>query len=165
MLAKTMELGERIETDPALGRLSTSTSGRANDTEPKARAKHPRYPLPFAAESRADRPRGPVVRRGAGPAGHRAAVRPDRRDRRGATGEADELLERARNLRAVYNERLDVDAFIAILDWVHGGDAPTGRPRERGAHRDADVVARRGRPAGAPPLARRRSRRRRRSMR
>jgi len=37
-----------------------------------------------------------------------------------ATGEAVELVERARNLRAVYNERLDVDAFIAILDWIHG---------------------------------------------
>src|SRR5436190_218868 len=37
-----------------------------------------------------------------------------------ATGEAHELLERGRNLRAVYNERLDDGAFLAILDWVHG---------------------------------------------
>ena len=34
-------------------------------------------------------------------------------------GPAAELLERARALRAVYNERLDADAFIAILDWAH----------------------------------------------
>jgi hypothetical protein len=39
---------------------------------------------------------------------------------RPATGEAAELLERARILRAVYNERLDGDAFVAILDFVHG---------------------------------------------
>ena len=34
-------------------------------------------------------------------------------------GPAAELLERARALRAVYNERLDADGFLALLDWAH----------------------------------------------
>ena len=36
-------------------------------------------------------------------------------------GPASELLERARNLRAVYNERLDAETFMTLLDWVHDG--------------------------------------------
>jgi RNA polymerase primary sigma factor len=118
MLAKTMELGKRIETDPASAVVDLHVWG-VNDTEPKARTKHPRYPHRFAAES------ARIVR---------AALSSDEAldllvtaPRFGltdaiaqSTGEAHELLERARNLRAVYNERLDVDAFIAILEWVHG---------------------------------------------
>src|SRR5262245_38205944 len=34
-------------------------------------------------------------------------------------GPAKELLERARALRAVYNERLEADAFISLLDHAH----------------------------------------------
>jgi RNA polymerase primary sigma factor len=118
MLAKTMELGKRIQSDPASAIADLHVWG-ANDTEPKARAKHPRYTHAFGTESTR------IVR---------AALSSDEAmdllvtaPRFGltdeiaeATGEAAELLERARNLRAVYNERLDVDAFVAILDWVHG---------------------------------------------
>src|SRR6185436_10568474 len=50
MLAKTMELGKRIETDPASAVVDLHVWG-VNDTEPKARTKHPRYPHRFAAES------------------------------------------------------------------------------------------------------------------
>ncbi|HET9613781.1 MAG TPA: sigma-70 family RNA polymerase sigma factor [Candidatus Limnocylindrales bacterium] len=118
MLAKTMELGKRIESDPASAVLDVHVWG-VNDTEPKARGKHSRYKHVFVDEATR------VVRS--------ALSSEDALDllvtapRFGltdalaeATGEAAELLERARNLRAVYNERLDVDAFIAILDWVHG---------------------------------------------
>ena len=48
-----------------------------------------------------------------------------------------ELLERARNLRAVYNERLDAEAFLALLDWVHAVGCRAGRPRGGVAHGDA----------------------------
>ena len=118
MLAKTMELGKRIESDPASAVLDLDVWA-VNDTEPKARTTHPRYPHRFAGEA------GRIVS---------SALSSDEAmdllvtaPRFGltdaianATGEAKELLERARNLRAVYNERLDVDAFVAILDWVHG---------------------------------------------
>ena len=118
MLAKTMELGKRIESDPASAVLDLHVWGVSN-SEPKARTSHPRYHHVFGEES------GRIVR---------AALSADEAmdllvtaPRFGltdalaeATGEAAELVEKARNLRSVYNERLDVDAFIAVLEWVHG---------------------------------------------
>jgi RNA polymerase sigma factor (sigma-70 family) len=118
MLAKTMEIGLRITSDPALALLDLH-EWIANATEPTARAKHPRYVLPFGPE--AER----IVRS--------AVAADDALDllvtapRFGfteaiaaATGEAHELLDRARVLRAIYNERLDAESFLNLLDWVHG---------------------------------------------
>jgi RNA polymerase sigma factor (sigma-70 family) len=118
MLAKTMEIGLRITSDPALALLDLH-EWVANATEPTARAKHPRYVLPFGPE--AER----IVRS--------AVAADDALDllvtapRFGfteaiaaATGEAHELLDRARVLRAIYNERLDAESFLNLLDWVHG---------------------------------------------
>ena len=118
MLAKTMELGRRIESDPATAVLDLHVWA-VNGTEPKARTTHPRFAHRFVAESER------IVRA--------ALASDDAMDllvtapRFGltdeiaaATGEAGELLERARILRAVYNERLDADAFVAILDFIHG---------------------------------------------
>ena len=118
MLAKTMELGLRITKDPALAVLDLYV-WTANATEPTARAKHPRYALPFgdlaarivraaieaddAAEFLVTAPRFGLTEAVAS-----------------ATGEAAEILERARNQRAVYNERLDAETFLATLTWVHG---------------------------------------------
>jgi RNA polymerase primary sigma factor len=118
MLAKTMELGRRIDSDPGSAVVDLHVWA-VNDTEPKARKTHPKYPHRFATES------GAIVR---------AALASDDAmdllvtapkfgltdELAEATGDAAELLERARILRAVYNERLDADAFIAILDYVHG---------------------------------------------
>ena len=78
-----------------------------------------------------------------------------------ATGEAGELLERARILRAVYNERLDAERSSRSSTSSTGRPAPAGRARERGADRDADVDPRRGRPARDPALDRGRQRPRR----
>jgi len=50
MLAKTMELGKRIESDPASAVLDLDVWA-VNDTEPKARTTHPRYPHRFAGEA------------------------------------------------------------------------------------------------------------------
>src|SRR5689334_22188078 len=105
MLAKSMELGLRITRDPALAILDLHVWS-ANDSEPTARAKHPKYALPFGALS------ARVVR---------AALESDdaadllvtaprfglTEATANATGEAKEILDRARNQRAVYNERLD----------------------------------------------------------
>ena len=118
MLAKTMEIGLRIATDPALAILDLH-EWVANATEPTARAKHPRYQMPF----------GDVAARIV-----RSAVAADdaldllvTAPRFGfteaiaeATGEARELLDRGRVLRSIYNERLDAEAFLTVLDWVHG---------------------------------------------
>jgi RNA polymerase primary sigma factor len=118
MLAKTMELGLRIKSDPALAVLDLYV-WTANASEPTARAKHPRYALPFgdvaarivrsamesddAADLLVTAPRFGLTEAVAA-----------------ATGEAAEILERARNMRAVYNERLDADTFLDTLVWVHG---------------------------------------------
>jgi RNA polymerase primary sigma factor len=118
MLAKTMEIGLRIATDPALAILDLH-EWVANATEPTARAKHPRFQMPF----------GDVAARIV-----RSAVAADdaldllvTAPRFGfteavaeATGEAHELLDRGRVLRSIYNERLDAEAFLTLLDWVHG---------------------------------------------
>ncbi len=118
MLAKTMELGKRIESDPASAVLDIHVWG-VNNTEPKARTTHRRYPHVFVdLASRivrdalsSDEAMDLLV----------TAPRFGLTDALAeATGEAAELVERGRNLRAVYNERLDAEAFIAILDWVHG---------------------------------------------
>jgi RNA polymerase primary sigma factor len=118
MLAKTMEIGIRITSDPALAILDLH-EWVVNATEPTARAKHPKYQLPFGDTA------ARIVR---------AAIAADdaldllvTAPRFGftdaiaaATGEAHELLDRARVLRAIYNERLDAEAFLSLLDWVHG---------------------------------------------
>ncbi len=118
MLAKTMEPGLRITKDPALAIVDLHV-WTANASEPTARAKHPRYAMKFADEA------ARIVR---------SAVEADdsaeflvTAPRFGlteaidvATGEAAELLERARNMRSVYNERLDAETFLATLAWVHG---------------------------------------------
>jgi RNA polymerase primary sigma factor len=118
MLAKTMEIGIRIKTDPALAILDLH-EWVTNATEPTARAKHPRYQLPHGDVA------GRVVRS--------AIAADDALDllvtapRFGfteaiaaSTGEAHELLDRARVLRSIYNERLDAETFQNLLDWVHG---------------------------------------------
>ena len=123
MLAKTMELGLRIAKDPALAVLDLFV-WTANASEPTARAKHPRYTLRFAdvaarivhAAIEADDAAEFLVT--APRFGLTEAME-------SATGEAAELLERARNQRAVYNERLDAETFLATVTWVH---AAAGRP-------------------------------------
>jgi RNA polymerase sigma factor (sigma-70 family) len=118
MLAKTMEIGLRIASDPALAVLDLH-EWIANATEPAARTKHPQYALPFGDEAQR------IVRSAIGADdaldllvtaprfGFTEAIA-------NSTGEAHELLDRARVLRAIYNERLDAETFLNLLDWVHG---------------------------------------------
>ena len=118
VLAKAIELGFRIRTEPWTAILDLH-EWTLHDTEPTARAKHPVYALPFGAEAHrivrnalADESAGDLLIT-APRFGFTEAVR------EAQGGPAAELLERARALRAVYNERLDSDAFIALLDWAH----------------------------------------------
>jgi len=119
VLAKGMELGRQIQTEPQKAVLSLH-EWAAHDTEPKARTKHPKYALPYSAEAHrivraalTDESAGDLLvtapRFGLADAAKAAE-----------TDTAKEVLERARSMRAVYNERLDPDSFLELLDWVHG---------------------------------------------
>jgi RNA polymerase primary sigma factor len=118
VLAKAIELGARIRTEPWTAILDLH-EWTLHDTEATARAKHPAYALPSSAAAHrivrsalADESAGDLLMT-APRFGFTEAIR-------AAQGSpAAELLERARALRAVYNERLDVDAFMALLDWAH----------------------------------------------
>ena len=147
ILAKTIELGARIQTAPATAILDVH-EWTLNDTEPDARAKHPAYALPRGEEAHR------IVRRALEDesAGDLLVTAPrfglTEAIRRGAERRAAELLDRGRAMRAVYNERLDAETFMALLDWVHG-DAV--RPRF--------AARRRSSRCGRGPATRSRSRR------
>jgi RNA polymerase primary sigma factor len=124
ILAKGMELGAQIEAEPWKVLLSIH-EWTLHTTEPTARAKDKRYVVPFAAES------------------HRildAALRSDDAldlyMTAPALGLADALkkaetdllkerLVRAQDLRSLYNERLDADSFLDLMNWIEG---ELGRP-------------------------------------
>ena len=118
VLAKAIELGVRIRTEPWTAILDLH-EWTLHDTEATARAKHPVYALPIGAEAHR------IVRSALADESARDLL--TSAPRFGFTeaiavaqgGPAAELLERARAFRAVYNERLDADAFIALLDWAH----------------------------------------------
>jgi RNA polymerase primary sigma factor len=118
VLAKAIELGVRIRTEPWTALLDLH-EWTLHDTEATARAKHPVYALPFGAEAHrsvrsalADESAGDLLTT-APRFGFTEAIRSAQ------GGPLAELLERGRALRAVYNERLDVDTFLALLDWAH----------------------------------------------
>ena len=118
VLAKAIELGVRIRTEPWTAILDLH-EWTLHDTEAAARAKHPVYALPFGAEAHrivrsalADESAGDLLTT-APRFGFTEAIRAAQ------GGPAFDLLERARALRAVYNERLDAGSFLALLDWAH----------------------------------------------
>ena len=127
VLAKAIELGVRIRTEPWTAVLDLH-EWTLHETEAAARAKNPAYTLPSG--TRASR----LVKRALNDefAGDLLVTAP----RFGFTEAIEnassdllrELLERGRNLRAVYNERLDPEAFLALLDWTN---MAMGRPDVR----------------------------------
>jgi RNA polymerase primary sigma factor len=118
VLAKGIELGLRIRIEPWTAILDLH-EWTLHETEAKTRAKNPVHALPFGAEAHR------IVRNAiADDSSGDLLVTAPRFGFTGAAAEAQggpasELLERARNLRAVYNERLDAEAFMTLLDWVH----------------------------------------------
>ena len=118
VLAKSIELGVRMANEPWTAILDIH-EWTLNDTEAKTRAKNPAYLLPFADEAHrivlaafADDAALDLLTT-APKVGLTDAIA-------SAEGEARELLGKARNLRAIYNEQLDAETFSALLDWVHG---------------------------------------------
>jgi RNA polymerase primary sigma factor len=119
ILAKGMELGAQAETEPWKAILSLH-EWTLHRTEATARSKDARYVLPFEAES------------------HRvvdAAIRSDDAMellvtaptngladalKKAETDALRERLVRAQDLRSVYNERLDPDSFLELLNWIEG---------------------------------------------
>jgi RNA polymerase primary sigma factor len=127
ILAKAIELGVRIRTEPWTAVLDLH-EWTLHDTESAARAKNPKYALPSG--TRASR----MVTRALSDesAGDLLVTAPRFGFTEAIEGASSdllrELLERGRNLRAVYNERLDVESFLALLDWVN---LAMGRPDVR----------------------------------
>jgi RNA polymerase primary sigma factor len=118
VLAKAIELGARIQTEPWTAVLDLH-EWTLHDTEPVARAKHPGYALPDGTDAHRivrqaleDESAGELLMT-APRFGFTEAIRA------AEGGPAAELLDRARALRAVYNERLDAESFVALLDGIH----------------------------------------------
>ena len=118
ILAKAIELGLAIQSAPWRAILDLH-EWTLHETESAARAKSAAYALPY----------GPVAHRIVGEAitddaaGDLLVTAPrfglTEAIASAASEPAKELLEHGRNLRAVYNERLDAETFLALLDWVH----------------------------------------------
>jgi RNA polymerase primary sigma factor len=124
ILAKGMELGTQIGGEPWKAILAMH-EWTLHGTEPTGRRKDRRYVLPFEAQSHR------VVRT--------ALTADDALDllvtapsfglsdelKKAETDSLKERLVRARDLRSVYNERLDAESFMTLLDWIEG---ELGRP-------------------------------------
>jgi RNA polymerase primary sigma factor len=124
ILAKGMELGAQAESEPWKALLSLH-EWTLHNTEPTARGKNKRYALPF------------------GPEAHRVVEGAIRADdaidllvtapsfgltdalKKAESDALKERLVRAKDLRSVYNERLDADSFLELLNWIEG---EMGRP-------------------------------------
>jgi RNA polymerase primary sigma factor len=118
VLAKAIELGEQIATEPWKAIVSLH-EWTFHDTEHKTRTAKPQYALPYAAEAHrmvrdalaSEDAADLLVTAPAFGLSKAASETPTDRVR--------DLIREARNLRAVYNERLDAESFIALLDWAY----------------------------------------------
>jgi RNA polymerase primary sigma factor len=124
ILAKGMELGAQMHGEPWKAVLSIH-EWSLHDTEPTGRHKNRRYVLPFQAEAHR------IVRE--------ALTSDDALDllvtapsfglsdalKKSESEVLTERLVRAQDLRSVYNERLDAESFVDLLDWIEG---ELGRP-------------------------------------
>jgi RNA polymerase primary sigma factor len=124
ILAKGMELGAQAEHEPWRAILSLH-EWTLHNTEPTGRAKSPRYALPF--ETASHRIVEDAIR--ADDAGDLLVTAPSfglTDALRNAESDAlKERLVRAKDIRSVYNERLDADTFLDLLNWIEG---ELGRP-------------------------------------
>ncbi|HET7830131.1 MAG TPA: sigma-70 family RNA polymerase sigma factor [Candidatus Limnocylindrales bacterium] len=128
ILAKGMELGAQADAEPWKAILSIH-EWTLHGTEPTARAKDRRYVLPFAEDAHrivdaALRSEDALDLYMTAPAlGLADALKKAKTE--GVSDALKERLTRAQDLRSVYNERLDADSFIDLLDWIEG---ELGRP-------------------------------------
>jgi RNA polymerase primary sigma factor len=125
VLAKAIELGEQTAGEPWKAIVSLH-EWTLHETEKKTRDAKPHYRLPYADEAHR------MVRAAIGDdAASDLLVTAPAFGLTKAIAEAPSeavksLLSEARKVRSIYNERLDVESFVALLDWayfaVHNGD-------------------------------------------
>jgi RNA polymerase primary sigma factor len=125
VLAKAIELGEQLVEAPWRGIVSLH-EWTLHDTERKTRTLKPQHRLPFGEEAH-QMVREAISDKGAADL---LVATPDfHLVRAGKDAQSDgtkELLKEAKKLVATYNEKLDADTFVTLLDWayfaVHNGD-------------------------------------------
>jgi RNA polymerase primary sigma factor len=125
VLAKAIELGEQLVEAPGKGIVSLH-EWTTHDTERKTRVAKPQHHLPFGPE--AERMVRDAIAGEA--AGDLLVASPDfhliRAGRDVQSEGTKTLLKEARHLATAYNEALEPDAFVTLLDWaylaVHNGD-------------------------------------------
>ena len=125
VLAKGMELGEQTAVEPWKAIVSLH-EWTLHETESKTRTAKPGYRLPFGPEAHR-MVRAALSDEGArnllvtAPAFGLAAAAKD-----APSDRVRERIGEARTLRSIYNERLDAETFINLLDGmygiIHGGD-------------------------------------------
>jgi RNA polymerase sigma factor RpoD-like protein len=125
VLAKAIELGEQLVEAPWRGIVSLH-EWTLHDTEHKTRTLKPQHRLPFGDEAH-QMVREAISNKGAADL---LTATPDfHLVRAGKDAQSDgtkNLLKEAKKLVASYNDKLDPDTFIPLLDWayfaVHNGD-------------------------------------------
>jgi RNA polymerase sigma factor RpoD-like protein len=125
VLAKAIELGEQLVEAPWRGMVSLH-EWTLHDTERKTRTQKTQHRLPFGDEAHA------MVREAISDkaAADLLIATPDfhlvRAGKDAQSNGTKELLKEGKKLVAAYNDKLDPDTFITLLDWayfaVHNGD-------------------------------------------
>src|SRR5712671_2987094 len=125
VLAKAIELGEQLVEEPWKGVVSLH-EWTLHDTERKTRTTKQQHRLPFGDEAHK------LVRDGVSDKAAKDLLVPSpdfHLVRAGKDAQSDgtkDLLKEAKKLVATYNDKLDPDSFISLLDWaffaVHNGD-------------------------------------------
>jgi RNA polymerase sigma factor RpoD-like protein len=125
VLAKAIELGEQLVEAPWMGIVSLH-EWTLHDTERKTRTQKPQHRLPFGEEAH-ELVRAAVSAKAAK---ELLVATPDfhliRAGKDAQSEGTNDLLREGKKLVAQYNERLDPDSFIRLMDWayfaVHNGD-------------------------------------------
>jgi RNA polymerase primary sigma factor len=125
VLAKAIELGEQLVEAPWMGIVSLH-EWTLHDTERKTRTQKPQHRLPFGEEAH-ELVRAAVSAKAAK---ELLVATPDfhliRAGKDAQSEGTKDLLREGKKLVAQYNERLDPDSFIRLMDWayfaVHNGD-------------------------------------------
>jgi RNA polymerase primary sigma factor len=125
VLAKAIELGEQLVEAPWMGIVSLH-EWTLHDTERKTRTQKPQHHLPFGEEAH-ELVRAAVSAKAAK---ELLVATPDfhliRAGKDAQSEGTKDLLREGKKLVAQYNERLDPDSFIRLMDWayfaVHNGD-------------------------------------------
>jgi RNA polymerase primary sigma factor len=115
VLAKAIELGEQIAVEPWKG-IHALHEWTLHDTEKKTRTAKPHYALPYGPEAHR------IVRNALEAATDLLVTAPDAKLGKAASAvtseRAKELIGEVRKVRTIYNERLDVESFLNLLDGL-----------------------------------------------